>query len=1172
MTINIKRSHVILASLVVLFILISVTGVTAVDADNTTTTSVSQTTTHEVSSNIETNEVNTDVKYMSNNDLVKSDDSSTSENVKVNKNVQKETNSNKVTATSKNDDSNQVTSTTKKEISSDKSIKTANTINSNTSTKKINPNIRLNNEPLKPGTNTTFVAVVPSDAKGLSVFKINGKTISNKIAVNGSLVTYNYAVPKTFKSKTYTLTFVYSGDEKYLSKKVNTTLELDIESGLNPKLTMNNITGKYLNKIPFTVNLASDATGNVVFKLNRTTVSGKINVVNGKATYYFYNSSVNPGKYRLDAYYSGNEKYSNSSVRAYLTITKLSAKINVKNITSKAGSRVKLFAHVYDERNQAVAHSMVVFKIDSITVGRCYTNATGYAIYNYTIPPAFNKRNFTINAFSTENKRVSGAQKNATLYLTQLKTRVVVPTITAQINKTITLTATVIDENKNNVLQGTVTFKLNGKVLKKVNVSKGYALYKFKPNTNVAKKFNVTAVYTGYWKYASSSNKGIISVTKIGTITTTRYAETKSGNSVVLSAMVKDKNQKNVNGGVVVFRVKGVVVGNATVKNGAANYTYNMNLTKKGVYRLNATYMGSNSYYKSSNLNYLNITQLSVRVIGTPTTVQAGKTASLKVYVLDETNHNVESGTVEFKLNGVTIGKATVKKGAASLSYKPPYKYAGSTVKYSATLLSNNYYNSASTVVNLTISTLKDVYVSTKGSNNNLGDKSHPFKTIPYAVGHVSTFGTVHILDGTYSTAGILLNNSISIVGNGITKTFISGNGTKKPIFTLTTSKTSITFKSLTIKNGQSANTRSAGAIVSIGKLNIVNVKFLNNKATGLSSGGAIYSNGIMNLTNVQFIKNSVKNINAEGGAIRAINNTTTMNNVRFENNEAVGSNSTGGGAIYLKDAETSIKGSTFIGNKASGKVVLGGAIKSTYGDIVLLSSTFKNNVAQGSNYAIGGAVNGLGTGLYINNTIMQSNKVIGNSFAGAGALYTQYAALELYNSAFTSNSAKAKSSMGGAIEAYYAYSNMKNTVFTSNYAESTATSTFGGAIYYDTGNLTMDKCRLVSNKLTAKNVSIGGALYVSANTTIKNSDFTSNKVSGKVIGGGAIANLGTLTVTKSNFISNSASNIGNAITVAANSRNTINGNYWGAASPKWTTLLRGLNKPSSYSKTKISH
>lgn len=1160
MTIKIKRSQAILASLVVLFILVSVSGVTAVDTDNTTTTSVSQTATHEVSSNMETNEVNRDIKSISSNDLVKSDDSSANENVKVNKNVQKEISS------------NQISYTGKKETDSDKSVKTANTTGSNTTTKKINPNIRLNNEPLKPGTNTTFVAVVPSDATGLSVFKINGKTISNKIAINGSLVTYNYAVPKTFKSKTYTLTFVYSGDKKYLSKSVNTTLELDIESGLNPKLTINNVTGKYLNKIPLTVNLASDATGNVVFKLNRTTISGKINVVNGKATYYFYNSSVNPGKYRMDVCYSGNEKYSNASVRAYLTITKLSANINVKNITSKAGSRVKLFAHVYDERKKAVAHSMVVFKIDSNTVGRCYTNATGYAIYNYTIPPAFNKKTFKINAFSTENKRVSGAQKNATLYLTQLKTRVVVPTITAQINKTITLTATVIDENKNNVLKGTVTFKLNGKVLKKVNVSKGYALYKFKPNTNVAKKLNVTANYTGYWKYASSSNKGIISVTKIGTITTTRYAETKSGNSVVLSAMVKDKNQKNVNGGIVVFRVKGVVVGNATVKNGAANYTYNMNLTKKGAYRLNATYKGSDSYYSSSNLNYLNITQLSVRVIGTPTTIKAGKTATLKVSILDETNHNVESGTVEFKLNGAVIGKATVKKGVASISYKPPYKYAGSTVKYSATMLGNNYYSSASTVINLTISTLKDVYVSTKGSNNNLGDKSHPFKTIPYAVGHVSTFGTVHILDGTYSTAGILLNNSISIVGNGITKTFISGNGTKKPIFTLTTSKTSITFKSMTIKNGQSVNTRSAGAILSIGKLNIINVKFLNNKATGLSSGGAIYSNGILNLTNVQFIKNSVKNINAEGGAIRAINNTTTMNNVRFENNEASGSNSTGGGAIYLKDAETTIKSSTFIGNKASGKIVLGGAIKSSFGDVVLLSSTFKNNTAQGSNYAIGGAINSLGTGIYINRTIMQSNKATGNSFAGAGALYTQYSALELYNNNFTSNGVKAKSSMGGVIEAYYAYTTMKNNAFISNYVESTVTSSYGGAVYHDTGNLTMENCRLISNKLTAKNISIGGALYVSANTTIKNSDFTSNKVNGKVIGGGAIANMGTLTVTKSNFISNNASNIGNAITVTTNAHNTINGNYWGAASPNWTTLLRGLNKPSTYSKTRISH
>lgn len=217
--------------------------------------------------------------------------------------------------------------------------------------------------------------------------------------------------------------------------------------------------------------------------------------------------------------------------------------------------------------------------------------------------------------------------------------------------------------------------------------------------------------------------------------------------------------------------------------------------------------------------------------------------------------------------------------------------------------------------------------------------KHNPYKTLAYAVGHVSTFGCVTLLDGTYSASGILLNNSITIVGSSISKTIITGGDTYKPIFKLTSSITHVTIKFLTIKNGYSIEKNSAGAISSIGKLTIKGVNFVNNKATGLLSAGAIYSNGIMNLTTVKFINNTVKNINAEGGAVRLINNTTSMDNVEFNNNQAVGSNSTGGGAIYFKDGEMVIKNCKFNGNKATGKTILGGAIKSSFGNIVILSS-----------------------------------------------------------------------------------------------------------------------------------------------------------------------------------------------------------------------------------------
>ena len=83
---------------------------------------------------------------------------------------------------------------------------------------------------------------------------------------------------------------------------------------------------------------------------------------------------------------------------------------------------------------------------------------------------------------------------------------------------------------------------------------------------------------------------------------------------------------------------------------------------KQGAYRLNATYLGSNAYYSSYNLNYMNVTRLNARMVSDAVYVTIGKTAKITVTILDETNHHAENGTVTFTLNGTTIGKATVKK------------------------------------------------------------------------------------------------------------------------------------------------------------------------------------------------------------------------------------------------------------------------------------------------------------------------------------------------------------------------------------------------------------------------------------------------------------------------------------------------------------------------------
>lgn len=1057
-----------------------------------------------------------------------------------------------------------------------KSIKkdTTNTNESttNTTTKKT-PTLTVNDDPITPGKESTFIAMKNMDATGKGVFKINGKTISDPIILTADtmIVKYTYLVPENFEAKTYNLTFVYSGNYMYEKGQVSTTINLKPEeSNLDPQLSMKNITVKYLDEAQFILNLAPDAKGNVIFKLNHTTVTPKISVVNGTAIYKF-NATYYPGVYRLEAKYSGNYKYAPGSFKAYLKINKLASKITINNITSKAGSKYRLNARVMDERGIPVEGAFIVYKINDKTIGNSTTSSIGYAPLNYVIPSNFDSRHYRLKVICNGTMKVAKSNQTADITLTQLKTTLQISKIQAKINETVTITATAIDENKNNAHRGHVIFKINGKKIADVNITNDYAMLRYKPSTNEATKYNVSAEYRGIWKYAGSKANSTIEVIKIGTITTTRYTDAKCGMQTTVSARVEDKNQVLVNGGIVVFTLNGTYLGNATVKNGAANYTFIMPRYPEGVYRLNATYKGSGSYLSSNNLNYVNVTVLNSRIITSPVTLTVGQKANISVYIMDESSHYAENGEVEFTLNGTKIGKAIVKNGTASIIYKPPYKFSGLTLRYIATLKANKFYSAAYSINNITISPLKDVYVSNKGNNNNLGDKTHPFKSLYYAVGHVATFGTVHVLDGTYNENTILINNSIKIKGSSY-NTKINGKATGKTIFTVTKSDALLTLEDLTITNGLSKDNRSAGAIKSYGKLNIAHVRFIANKGVGTFSAGAIYSTGLMNITNVEFINNTINMPNAEGGALRLINNTTNIINSNFQNNQAIGTNSTGGGAIYMQDGSLIINSTNFIDNKAKGTTTLGGAIKGTYGDMVISKVTFKNNMANSTQIATGGAISSLGCGLYLNLSTFDSNKAYSPMSASAGALYSQYAAVMSYNCRFLSNYVQASGVLGAAVQGFYAYSNFVNCTFNKNLANATKSNSFGGVIYYETGNLTISSSHFTDNQAKSVNVSIGGAIYSHANTTIYHSDFNSNKATGKNIGGGAIGNLGNMTVSQTNFIKNNASKVGNAITAVSGAKTVINGNYWYAQNPKWTELLRGSNKPSNYSKTPIKH
>lgn len=1041
--------------------------------------------------------------------------------------------------------------------------------NTKTASNKTDPEIRLSNTEIHPGVNKTFLALLPEDATGTASFKIASTTIAKNIAVEDGMVTYTYTIPSTYNKENYTYYLIYSGDDKYNSKTVNATLTLTPLGGkVNATMSMNNITTKYQKTVQLKVNVNKNATGNVIFTIDGKQIA-KAKVSNGVATAN-YTVKIEPSNKTIVATYNGDFQYLQTSINSTLKINPLSTNITTKNMTSKAGQLTLFTANITDENTNPVKDVNVEFRLNGKSIGYNTTNTNGTVTLYYTLNSTLYTQNNTVTIRANTTSTTKASSKTINLTLKQLKTTTSIPNKSDKPSKTVIVQAIVTDEFNNFVSNGTVTFKNGSKVLETVELKDGHAEMSYTLNYESG-NFTISAYYNGDWKYGNSNGKGVVKITQLKTVLLSSAPDAKPNSEITINATLRDQYQNPVIDGQVRFTVNNKVIGTVNVSSGSASIKYSLKNLTVGNYRIVTDYLGSKIYKKNSINSTLTVKRYQTTLKGSSLNAMVGSNCEISVSVTDEEKYKVDQGTVKFYVQGGYIGSVKVKDGVASINYKVDSKYDGKIIRYIAIYEQNALYESTSCTSTITVSHQKIVYVSPNGSDSNLGDRLHPYKTLAYAVNHTSLFGTIKLREGTYSASNIALNNSITIIGAGKDKTIITGSNTGNPIFNLTKRNTVVTIKGVTIKNGKSTGEFSAGAIVSIGKLNVIFSRFESNTASGNFSGGAIYSSGILNLTNCEFTKNSVTNINSQGGAIRCYNNTTYITSCNFNNNKITGTNSTGGAIIYNEHGDLIMNRTTVVNNTATGCYLTGGLIRTAYGAVVIDGCAFKNNTFRATDYAVGGVIGSMSSGVSIHNTNINTNKIIANNTAGGCVVYIEAAACVIKNSRLNANNLTALQTYGSVLYSYHSAVEFESNQVNENY-QNAGYAGFGGALYVINGNLTINKSNFTANKIKAKNISLAGVLYAKANVTISNSNFIKNSINATNLGGGAIANNYKLEITNSNFINNYAYNCGDAITSTNTATNDVDGNYWGSNKPEWSKLLYAVETPASYSTVKINN
>ena len=323
--------------------------------------------------------------------------------------------------------------------------------------------------------------------------------------------------------------------------------------------------------------------------------------------------------------------------------------------------------------------------------------------------------------------------------------------------------------------------------------------------------------------------------------------------------------------------------------------------------------------------------------------------------------------------------------------------------------------------------------------------------------------------------------------------------------------------------------------VTSTGKLNIYSANLINGNA---DIGGAIYNTGSVYAYNTNFINNTAATM---GGAVFN-NGTLTIQKCIVDNNDITKRTSSdsedyGGAAIYnWYDSTLFIKNSTIsnnLKNYKNGDYVVG-AVTSLGKTIISQNSYFVNNSGRW-----GGAITTSGSSLpgkKVNELSISDSTFSKNGGLYGAGIFIQGSKFSITSCVFDSNTASGKGNMtpndnnGAAIEVTNTDKAITGTISKSTFTNNKAQ--YGGAIDICAGTIKITNSKFINNSADVE----GGAIDINAlngnpKVTISGSKFINNSAPR----GGAILNIKDLTVKESTFINNTPNTIFNWVGAGGN-------------------------------------
>ena len=466
-------------------------------------------------------------------------------------------------------------------------------------------------------------------------------------------------------------------------------------------LTVSNTTPINNTMITITVNLTDnndEVLDNQEVTLNIGNETFTTNTTNGIASKEYTVNKL--GSQTITATYTGNNMYNANSTTTDINVCKPDTKLtlNISNTTPINNTSINITATLTDTKGNKLANQNI-----TITVGgksfNVKTGSDGVATQSYT-PTKVETQIIAVTYHGDSQYINSSANTSITVKKIYTKVVVKVSNSTPINNTSITITATLTDENNNKVANQNITITVGGKTFKVKTNSNGIATQSYTP-TKVETQ-TITATYKGDSQYVNSTATANITVKKINSKLTVKASNTTPtlNTSINITATLTDANGNKVAGQNVTINVAGRTYTVKTDTSGVATKAYTP--TTVGKQTITATYKGDSKYNNSTatmniTVNKIN-TQLTLKVSNN--TPKVTDTITITATLTDKDNQKLSNQNITITVEDKTYTVKTNNNGIATQTHK--LTRAGSiniTVKYNG----NTNYNPNNTSTKLTV-------------------------------------------------------------------------------------------------------------------------------------------------------------------------------------------------------------------------------------------------------------------------------------------------------------------------------------------------------------------------------------------------------------------------------------------------------------------------------------